>query len=376
MKNLKKLQVLSKDYSVLYVEDNKSLRDNAENLLRKFFHIVHVAEDGEEALHIFLKHGFPIVITDIKMPNMDGITLTQKIKEIAPSTHVIVMSAFDDKEFLLKMIDLGVFKFLKKPVHLENLTDVLYSAMLDIKKESKLVETTSNVKSDAKQEVDLDNISLIFSIFELLKEKSQKVELHNYYKGLSITNDVEIVEVNKNTILLRVAFMQAKAMQYEEKTFVVSELLPYVVESSEVKIISFDNQLVELKHLKFIITSPTQRDTIRVYPTQGDSAHLYMKDIRIGGEIWIEDISLYSIRISLDYLQAGLRTCKYLSLELNLDSSSLVFTADVNILRIDEIKEKFYIVLSFSQEKNMKLMKYITKRQMETIREFKGMQYG
>ena len=136
MNNLKELQDLAKNYKLLYVEDNDALRKNAAKLLRKIFTHVDLAEDGEVGLELFKKNHYHLVLTDIKMPKMDGMTLIKHIKKIRPDTKNIVMSAFDDKELLLQGIEFGVFRFLKKPVNVTELSDVLHAAVLEIKHEN------------------------------------------------------------------------------------------------------------------------------------------------------------------------------------------------------------------------------------------------
>ena len=269
MNDLKKLQELSKNLSVLYVEDSDALRDKVQNLLRKFFHGVSVAKDGEEGLVKFQKYQHAIVITDIKMPKMDGLSLAKKVKKISPKTKVIVISAFDDKEYLLDMIESGVFKFLKKPVNLHSLSDVLYASVLKLKEESQSAQNTvKDSEAVKKEEVlpedeNLDNITLLFDILRTIQEKKEKIEIHNYYKGLSITNAALILDVTKNTVLIRTNLMQQKAVQYEERTILVSESLPYAVICKKIHNTSFEKHIIELSHLSFTKTSPIQRETVR-----------------------------------------------------------------------------------------------------------------
>ena len=96
MPDLKLLKLQAKDLSILYVEDNKKLSENATKFLKKFFDTVFTAYDGKEGLEKFKKHNTDIVITDIKMPNMDGMELSKHIKKINSATKIIIMSAFDD----------------------------------------------------------------------------------------------------------------------------------------------------------------------------------------------------------------------------------------------------------------------------------------
>lgn len=382
MSDLKVLQSLSKDYSILYVEDNEVLRTKVSHLLVKFFHKVSIAKDGVEALEKLKKENYPIVITDIRMPNMDGITLIKHMKEIAPKTHVVVMSAFDDKEYLLEFIELGVFRFLKKPINLSNLTDTLYQVIVDIKENTPKeivqevkVEAIPEPKIEPKVDEDLHNTKLLFSILEDLKERKEKIELHNYYKGLSITDYAEIVAIDNKTLKIKTTFMQKKSMHIESKTTIASESLPYVVECAKVYIASFEDQFIELKHLHFTKTSPIDRSTIRVYPKDRYTISLFSRGKEIKGSMKIEDISLDALRVSFDALPAGLKDSQEIRLELTLEEHTHVNTT-VKILRIDENEDKYHIVFVFESNQKKILMKYITKSQMAIIREFKGIKNG
>ena len=86
MNSLKKLQLTAKNLSILYVEDNEALRNKVSILLKKFFSKVDTAKDGIVGLEKFKQYHYSIVVTDIKMPNMDGMTLSKHIKHIQPDS--------------------------------------------------------------------------------------------------------------------------------------------------------------------------------------------------------------------------------------------------------------------------------------------------
>ena len=385
MNDLKKLQELSKNLSVLYVEDNDALRDNVQRLLRKFFHAVSIAKNGQEGLEKFKKYQHALVLTDIKMPKMDGLTLAKQIQKISPKTKVIVVSAFDDQEYLLDMIDNGIFKFLKKPVNLNALSDVLYASVLKLKEENPVLE---NTKKDISKELavtrkevvvvdeNLDNVTLLFSILRTMQEKKEKIEIHNYYKGLSITNDAFVLDVTKNTILIKTNMMQQKAVQYEEKAILVSESLPYAVICKKIHNKSFEKHTIELSHLAFTKTSQIQRETVRVHPKDDYTIDIYLNAKKINQDIQIEDLSIRSIRLKFNTLPAGLKICENINMQLSLEKDTFMLQTKLEILRIDESQTDFQIVFFFEEKQKTKLMKYVTKRQMEMIREFKGMQNG
>lgn len=115
MRNTKELQIFAKQLKVLFVEDDKSLNDSTVNLLRNFFPVVKRAYDGVQALALYKQEKFNIVITDISMPNMNGVELSAKIKEINKNQTIIITSAHDESEYLINLINIGIDGFLLKP---------------------------------------------------------------------------------------------------------------------------------------------------------------------------------------------------------------------------------------------------------------------
>jgi YesN/AraC family two-component response regulator len=129
---LHKIQTLSENISVLYVEDNPGLRANIEQLLGKIFPNILSAANGLEGYKTFKKHKPRLVITDINMPHMNGIEMAKKIKAEEPDTKIIYMTAYNEKENLLDAINVGVFRYLPKPVKVDQLLEALYEAVKTI----------------------------------------------------------------------------------------------------------------------------------------------------------------------------------------------------------------------------------------------------
>jgi len=117
-----KKQNLTKDIKLLYVEDNDELREETLEIFKYYFQNIVVAKNGEEGLALykeeydFKKTYFDIVVSDVEMPKMDGVLMCKKIKEIKQDQIVVLLSAYDTKEYLKEAINLGVDKFIVKPV--------------------------------------------------------------------------------------------------------------------------------------------------------------------------------------------------------------------------------------------------------------------
>ncbi len=111
--------------SVLYVEDDSAVRDQLSQYLRRRIGVLYTATNGREGLALFLQHRPALVITDIMMPEMGGLEMAEAIKATSPATPIIVTTAFNETDFLLKAIDIGIDKYLVKPVNLSALEQAI-----------------------------------------------------------------------------------------------------------------------------------------------------------------------------------------------------------------------------------------------------------
>ena len=110
-----------KNLTVLLVEDDSDSKKIMHDLLSDNFEKDFTAQNGDEGLKKFKKYNPNMVITDVFMPISDGLDMTRYIKEISKDTPVIVLSAHSEKETLLKAIDVGVDKYLIKPIMADDL---------------------------------------------------------------------------------------------------------------------------------------------------------------------------------------------------------------------------------------------------------------
>ncbi|EHN7592006.1 response regulator transcription factor [Campylobacter jejuni] len=114
-----------KELIILVVEDEVKARESMINILSERFSKVIGAQNGDEGLKKFKKFKPDLVITDIAMPIMDGLDMAKEIKEISDDVPIVVLSAYSEKERLLRSIDIGIDKYLIKPVDIEELFKVL-----------------------------------------------------------------------------------------------------------------------------------------------------------------------------------------------------------------------------------------------------------
>lgn len=115
-------------YRIILVDDEEEVR---KGIIRKIdwetlgFQVVGDAENGQDALEKIEQLEPDVVMTDIRMPYMDGLTLTSWIRQKYPSVKVLIFSGFDDFEYAQQAIKLNVTEYILKPVNVEELTQIL-----------------------------------------------------------------------------------------------------------------------------------------------------------------------------------------------------------------------------------------------------------
>ena len=115
MSLLNELSLFAKNYSILVVEDDKDLNNELVEITKLFFKKVDMAYDGEEALEKYKSNFYDLVLTDITMPKMNGVSLSREIKILNSQQQVIVLSAHQEINYLIELIDIGINQFVTKP---------------------------------------------------------------------------------------------------------------------------------------------------------------------------------------------------------------------------------------------------------------------
>jgi DNA-binding response OmpR family regulator len=131
MINSKELLSYTRNLSILFAEDNEQFRVATSEILKNFFMRVDQVQNGQDALEKYIQYYktqgkyYDLVISDIRMPIMDGVALTSKLYDIRAKQPVIILSAHDEKDYLLPLINLGIEQFVQKPIDYQELLKVL-----------------------------------------------------------------------------------------------------------------------------------------------------------------------------------------------------------------------------------------------------------
>jgi len=114
---------------LLIIEDEKSMREVLRILLEGEGHEVHAAINGLDGLGLLQKDIFDLVITDIKMPDMDGFEVLKKAREVSPETLVIMITAFGTTEAAVDAMKQGAYDYIQKPFKMDEMRLVVKNAL-------------------------------------------------------------------------------------------------------------------------------------------------------------------------------------------------------------------------------------------------------
>lgn len=158
--------------NVLYVEDNQDTREMTLLLLEGLCQKVYSGTNGAEGLELFKQHKIDVVLTDITMPELDGLDMSMAIKKLNANIPIVIFSAYSEPEYLFKAIEMGVSNYLMKPIQTPKLEKILKKiAQTKHEKEQlkhykqELEEMNANLKEMVTKEIEKNKLqdTILFS---------------------------------------------------------------------------------------------------------------------------------------------------------------------------------------------------------------------
>lgn len=148
-----------KNITILYAEDEAALREITLNILRGFTKKQFVAKNGAEGLELFKENESEIdlIITDVNMPIMNGLEMIREIKRLNPNIPIIVATAFSNTEYLLEAIDIGVDKYVLKPIDMKKLLQLMSQSLLYHELKDLYVDNLTRLPNRNKLKKDLEH---------------------------------------------------------------------------------------------------------------------------------------------------------------------------------------------------------------------------
>ncbi len=168
---------------VLLVEDEVDAREILSFYLNTIFEDVVVAEDGLDGLKIFkdnLEKGnfFDLVLTDIKMPRLNGMDMIEKMLKLVEHQKFIIVSAYRDEEKLMKSINFRVLGYFLKPINVDNMMEILIKAKEEVLKEKQKLKENKLIKINKNFTYAIDE-KLLYCNSSLVKLSKKETELLN-----------------------------------------------------------------------------------------------------------------------------------------------------------------------------------------------------
>lgn len=154
MIDFKMVYSYSKDLNVLYVEDNQEVRESTADILQSYFSTLDVAIDGLDGFKKYKAYHdnntcyYDLVISDIQMPNLNGIEMSKNILEINDDQMIIIFSAYSEPMYLFELINLGISSFLNKPIEINHLNKTLYRITMNISNKKAETERHQHEKEE------------------------------------------------------------------------------------------------------------------------------------------------------------------------------------------------------------------------------------
>ncbi|MDD2905501.1 MAG: HD domain-containing protein [Sulfurimonas sp.] len=169
--------------------------------------------NGKQAMQAYTQGVYEIVITDILMPEMNGVAMIKAMKDITPTQCFIVTSACEDSNYLLELINLSISQFLLKPIQTEQIIQVLHIAAKNIYNERKVKEFTEQLKQDLIHQTTL---------------------LEQYKEVVDLSSIVIKTDIHGNIVYANDQFTQTSGYTYDEILAHGHKLLRHHEMSSEV----------------------------------------------------------------------------------------------------------------------------------------------
>ena len=291
--------------SILYVEDEKNTLDNLSKILKRFCHNLYLAGDGEEGFNLYKKYTPSVVITDIKMPIMDGIVLANKIKELNEDVKIIFLTSFSKMSLLQKAIEVHAEGYLLKPLDLDSLEQML-----------KKINKSTMLEEEIKE--------------KRINEIKQKQELETI---LSTTKDgISILDLDTNFLYANNAFLQMLGYSLEE-----------LKKLSSIELSVEEDKENAYKVLKEVLKNGYKENYLKSY-IRKDSKKIY---VRISGTIMPDR---KRILISTKDITSEISTQQKLDKYLNIINENIITSsADLN-RKIIKVSDAFCKISGYKRE--------------------------
>lgn len=242
-------------YKLMLVDDEEDVREGVVQEIDWAaigFEIIGKAENGQEALELMERLLPDIIVTDIKMPFMDGLTLSEQIREKYPATKIIILSGFDEFEYAQKALKLQVDEYLLKPFSSQELVQVLLKAKSRIDEETAQKENVEILREHYRKSLPVLKEIFLASLLTRRLGKREIEEKCQYYNIDIGGNEYVVSVLSMDHIVLdpQTRILQSGSLRdsddQELKRYAVFNIVEEIVDKHQVGKVFIHNDYVVL----------------------------------------------------------------------------------------------------------------------------------
>lgn len=267
-----------KKLNLLYVEDDDNTREELEYFLKNKVSELYVARNGLEGFELFEKHQPDLIITDIQMPIMTGTKMIKLIKQINPTIPIIIITAFNDADYLFEAIKLNVTSYLTKPLNLFSLSEELsnISKNINLENENKQMYNSLKQYKDIIDERSIISKTDINGIITYVNEPFEKITGYSKDELIGYSHSKIIhSEINKDIFqnILKKINIEKKLWQGRLKNFskngevyFIDTIIKPILDLDEniIEFISLSNDITDLEKTKEYFKTQTQKSAFNL----------------------------------------------------------------------------------------------------------------
>ncbi len=283
--NLKELAIIGQDLKLLYVEDDANARKTTLKLLNNFFKDITIAFDGEDGLNKFKIGKYDLIISDINMPNLNGMEMLRIIRSQNSKIPVLMISAYHDSEYFMEAIKLGVDGYILKPLIQEQFFSVLFKIIQKIN----LLDLNENYQKQLEYEVKNRNLEI--------EHKLYFDSLTNLFSRYSFFMDIKSIDI---PVIILVDIDKFKVINEVYGSSVGSKVLKKFAYFLELAVNDDSSKLYRLSADEFAIVDRSKYSEVEKYELLIEKLSKQLNNLKIEVD---ENIISVDVTIGLSMVQ-------------------------------------------------------------------------
>lgn len=340
-------------YRILLVDDEAIIRKGLKNVIdwaSMDCIVVGEASSGLEGMELIKALKPDIVITDIKMPGINGLEMIEKTKEIVPCCKIIILTGFRDFEYLQKSIKLGAFDYLLKPSKIEDITNIIKNAIISLNKSKEKEEEFNKLKIEFEKQIPFLRQKLLYDILFKIT-----------YKDEEILEQLKLYNIIINDFILLIVQIESKNYQnnnqYEKQLYQFG-IINAFEESFEKDFIIYDVP-INNKEIIFIVESKEYIENFK------ELVYSMVDNLNAS----VNSCFGFSITVAISTLGKGFKDLPYKVKEAEEALEYKIYIGDNSIIPYQDLKA-FYRGIDFSLLEDFQkiLIKYIKIGNEENVR--------